>query len=218
MNMQLRRSMIAIGAALAVGFPVHAADPPAAPAIKRTVLRTVEVPNSNHEVVVVLIEAPANARSGRHTHPGTVVGYVLDGEYTMLIDGQPPKQLKAGDSTEVPAGAVHDEGAGNAPAKVIAVFTVEKGKPRTTPVKQTVSRGSRRLRLNVRIQPEQIERVVLRLELNESREMLPIGIAHTAMLTLLRQVGVEALRVRLERLPGSASPIHARLRQLRVIP
>lgn len=135
MNTQLRRSMTAIGATFALAFSVHAADPTAAaaPAIKRTVLRTVDVPNSNHEVVLVLIEAPANTRSGRHTHPGTVVGYVLEGEYTMLIDGQPPKQLKAGDGAEVPAGVIHDEGTGKTPAKVIAVFTVEKGKPRTTP-------------------------------------------------------------------------------------
>lgn len=134
MKTHLRRpALIACLGLVLTGF-AHAADAPP-PALKRTVLRTVDVPDSNYEVSVVLIEAPANVRNGRHTHPGTVVGYVLEGEYTMWIDGQPPKQLKAGDSLEVPAGVVHDEGTGDAPAKLLAVFTVEKGKPRATAVK-----------------------------------------------------------------------------------
>jgi len=101
--------------------------------VKRTVLRRTPVPNSNYEVVLVLVEAPAHASAGRHTHPGTVVGYVVEGEYTILIDGQPPRQLKTGDSLEVPQGAVHDERTAGKPAKLLAVFTVEKGKPLTTP-------------------------------------------------------------------------------------
>jgi len=62
-----------------------------------------------------------------------VVGFVVEGEYTMLIDGQLPRPLKAGDSLEVPSGVVHDERTSGKPAKLLAVFTVEKGKPLTTP-------------------------------------------------------------------------------------
>jgi quercetin dioxygenase-like cupin family protein len=103
------------------------------PSIKRTVLRRTPVPDSNYEVVLVLVEAPANTNAGRHTHAGAVVGYVLEGEYTLLIDGQPPRQLKVGDSLDVPSGVAHDERTGGKPAKLLAVFTVEKGKPLTTP-------------------------------------------------------------------------------------
>jgi quercetin dioxygenase-like cupin family protein len=103
------------------------------PSIKRTVLRRTSVPDSKYEVVLVLVEAPANTSAGRHTHAGAVVGYVVEGEYTMLIEGQPPRQLKTGDSLEVGAGVVHDERTGDRPAKLLAVFTVEKGKPLTTP-------------------------------------------------------------------------------------
>lgn len=110
-----------------------AADPPAAGA-KRTVLSRMDVPSSNYEVVMVLIEVPANTRVGRHTHPGKVTGYVIDGPYTILIDGQPPRVLEANDSLEVPSGAVHDEFTTDQPAKLIGVFTVEKGKPLATPV------------------------------------------------------------------------------------
>ncbi len=101
--------------------------------VKRTILRRVDVPDSSYEVIVVLVEAPAGASAGRHTHPGTVIGYVLEGQYTMLIDGEAPRALEPGDSLEVPDGAVHDERAGDRPAKLLAVFTVEKGKPLATP-------------------------------------------------------------------------------------
>ena len=47
---------------------------------------------------------PAGGAAGRHTHPGVETGYVLEGELDLLIDGQPPKKLKAGDSYQIPAG------------------------------------------------------------------------------------------------------------------
>ena len=60
-------------------------------------------------------------------------GYVLDGKMTLLIDGQPPKTLKVGDSYQVPAGAIHDGKSGDKGVKVIATYVVEKGKPLATP-------------------------------------------------------------------------------------
>jgi quercetin dioxygenase-like cupin family protein len=139
MNM---RMVLTVGALAALHLPatVTAAEPPIgasenqAPAVKRTVLRRVDVPNSNYEVVLVMVEVPADTAVGRHTHPGTVVGYVIEGEYTMLIDGRPPQALKPGESLDVPSGVVHDERTGDTPAKLLAVFTVEKGKPLATPV------------------------------------------------------------------------------------
>jgi quercetin dioxygenase-like cupin family protein len=136
------RMLLIIGAIAALNPPVSvtAAEPAAgspesqAPAIKRTILRRVDVPNSNYEVVLVLVEVPADTSVGRHTHPGTVVGYVIEGEYTMLIDGRAPQALKPGESLDVPSGVVHDEHTGRKPAKLLAVFTVEKGKPLATPV------------------------------------------------------------------------------------
>ena len=134
MNM---RMLLIIGAALTLPVCVTAAEPPTgaqASPVRRTILRRVDVPNSNYEVVVVKVEVPADTSVGRHTHPGTVVGYVIEGEYTMLIDGQPPQALKPGESLEVPSGVVHDERTGHKPATLLAVFTVEKGKPLATPV------------------------------------------------------------------------------------
>ena len=98
--------------------------------IKRTALGKVEVPDSNYEVVFGITELAAGHKAGRHFHPGPVLVHVTEGEFWYHIDGQPETVYRAGDSFQVPHSAVHAEGAvGGVPAKVIAVFVVEKGKP-----------------------------------------------------------------------------------------
>ena len=73
------------------------------------------------------------ASSGRHTHPGPETGYVIDGEFTLLVDGQPAKLLKAGDSYQIPASTVHDVKSSDKGLKVMAVYIVERGKPLASP-------------------------------------------------------------------------------------
>ena len=70
---------------------------------------------------------------GRHTHPGVETGYVLEGTFTLLVEGKPPVALKPGDSYQVPVNAVHDAKSGESGAKVLAVYIVEKGKPLASP-------------------------------------------------------------------------------------
>ena len=101
--------------------------------IKRIPLQKFDVPGQNYEVVIGRAEIVGNASIGRHTHPGIESGMMLEGEMTLLVDGQEPKLLKAGDSYLVPAGAVHDGKSGPNGAKVIATYVVEKGKPLATP-------------------------------------------------------------------------------------
>lgn len=121
---------------------VFAADaqPTSAPAassglsfIHRTILSRVDVPGSSYEVVYVLVEIAANSTVPRHTHPGTVMGYVLEGENTVLLSGQAPRTLAAGEEFTVPPGVAHEEHTGAQAAKILAVFTVEKGKPLSSP-------------------------------------------------------------------------------------
>ena len=107
----------------------------AAPGIKRTILQRHDVPGTNMETIVALVEVAANFKAGRHTHPGNVTGVVTEGEFWMTFDGQPQKTLKAGESILVPPGTVHDEGTSDKPAKLIAVYVLEKGKPLAAPVR-----------------------------------------------------------------------------------
>jgi quercetin dioxygenase-like cupin family protein len=136
----LKRSLLVAAPlclAFTAGFYAHqAASQAPAPAVKRTPLGKVEVPGSNYEVVFGMAELPAAFKAGRHSHPGPVLAYVLDGEFVLALDGQPEKTFKTGEALQVPDKAVHDEGAGGGkPAKLIAVYVVEKGKPLVAPVK-----------------------------------------------------------------------------------
>jgi quercetin dioxygenase-like cupin family protein len=103
--------------------------------IKRTPLQKFDVPGTAHETVIGLAEIAANISIGRHTHPGPESGYVLEGDFELLIDGQPSRKLKAGDSYLVPSGAIHDAKSGASGAKVIATYVIEKGKPLASPAK-----------------------------------------------------------------------------------
>ena len=101
--------------------------------IKRTLLQKVDVPGTNYDTITGIAEIVPNANIGRHTHFGPETGYVIEGELTLMIDGEAPKPLKAGDSYQVPPGAVHDGKSGDKGVKVMAVYVIEKGKPLATP-------------------------------------------------------------------------------------
>jgi quercetin dioxygenase-like cupin family protein len=100
--------------------------------IKRTPLQKVEFPDG-YNTITGIAEVPAGGAAARHTHPGVETGYVLEGELELDIDGKPPLKLKAGDSYEIPAGAVHDAKAGDKPFKVLGVYVVDKTKPLASP-------------------------------------------------------------------------------------
>jgi quercetin dioxygenase-like cupin family protein len=103
------------------------------PGIRRTPLQKVEFPDG-YNTITAIAEVPAGGAAGRHTHPGIETGYVLEGELNLLIDGQPEKTLKAGDSYQIPAGVVHDAKAhGDKAMKVLGVYVVDKTKPLASP-------------------------------------------------------------------------------------
>ena len=103
--------------------------PSPAPSIKRIPLQRFDVPGTTYETVIGIAEIAPNASIGRHTHPGPESGYVIEGGLELLIDGEAPRLLKAGDSYKVPPRAIHDARTGPDGAKVIATYVVEKGEP-----------------------------------------------------------------------------------------
>jgi quercetin dioxygenase-like cupin family protein len=118
---------------LLVGAAITAcAGAASAQGIKRTPLQDVKYP-AGHRIVTVVAELGPNQLAGRHTHPGVDTGYVLDGDATLIVEGQPDQMLKAGDSYAVPAGIPHDVKTGDKGLKIMAVYVVEDGKPVATP-------------------------------------------------------------------------------------
>ena len=141
--MHARRAILAsaglvVGALAGMSIAVGQSPAPAtqaAPGIKRTIVQKVDVPGTNLETIVAVVEIAPNFKAGRHTHPGNVVGYVTEGEFFITLDGQPEKQVNAGESVLVPDGTTHDEGTREKATKLMAVYVVEKGKPLAAPVK-----------------------------------------------------------------------------------
>lgn len=106
-----------------------------APGIKRTLLQRIDIGN-NLELVMGIAEIAPGGAVGRHTHLGIETGYALAGTSSLEVEGEAPRLLKAGDSYVIGAGKVHDaKVVGDAPARVLAVYVVEKGKPLATPAK-----------------------------------------------------------------------------------
>ena len=106
------------------------------PGFTRKMLQDQPVGASDRHAVQVVAEFTPGASAGKHTHPGEELGYVLEGTLELQVAGEPPRTLKAGEAFFVPAGVVHDgKNVGSGPAKVLATYIVEKGKPVATPVK-----------------------------------------------------------------------------------
>ena len=124
---------VGVAFGLAVGLAAASAQQPA---VKRTVLQQHDLSVAGREAVTARAEIPPNGATGRHSHPGEEIGYVLEGTVTLEIDGQPAKTLKAGDAFIIPAGTVHNGmNKTSANVTVLANYIVEKGKPLTTPAK-----------------------------------------------------------------------------------
>jgi quercetin dioxygenase-like cupin family protein len=102
----------------------------------RVPLQTQDLSYPNKVVVQARAEFESGVAAGRHTHPGEEIGYVLEGQLELKIDGQPPKLIKAGETFFVPSGLIHDGvNTGSGKAKVLATYFVEKGQPVATPAK-----------------------------------------------------------------------------------
>ena len=117
--------------AVAVSFAVYAQQP----TITRTTLQQVDLSIAGREVVTVRAEFPAGGTSGRHTHPGDEVTYVIDGALSLEVEGAPARTVKAGEAFMVPAGKIHNATAQGGRVVAVANYLIEKGKPVTTPAK-----------------------------------------------------------------------------------
>jgi len=135
----------ALGLSLAAAIAVtsSSAQPPTANAPRAggpTELFRTALPDAPGKqlVVVELPIAPkqANQPASGHRHPGSVYVYVTEGTARFGIEGQPVKEVKAGESFFEPPGVLHAVMESAHPtegAKAIAVMIVPDGAPLTLP-------------------------------------------------------------------------------------
>ena len=103
-------------------------------ALTRTMVTKADVSVPGREAVIARVEVAPGGVAGWHTHPGDEISYVMEGTATLLVAGQPPRQVSAGEGFVVPAGVVHNaKNDGASATKLVGVYVVEKGQPLASP-------------------------------------------------------------------------------------
>jgi quercetin dioxygenase-like cupin family protein len=134
--MLIRRSLIGSGFGIAT-FALVGAMPTsdAQQAFKRTVLQKADLTDlDQREGVIITAEIPPGVETGRHTHPGTELAYLLEGSIVLEVEGLPAKTYKAGETWIIEPGKVHNaKGTSDTTARTLVVYVAEKGKPLASP-------------------------------------------------------------------------------------
>ena len=103
----------------------------------KPLLRAPFTGDDSKETVVVVGEFPPGSTTGRHTHPGEEYATVIEGSLELLADGREVRRVSAGEAYHNPRGLVHEaRNVGNVPARLVATFVIDKGKPAMQPVAQ----------------------------------------------------------------------------------
>jgi quercetin dioxygenase-like cupin family protein len=104
---------------------------------KVTTLMKQEMEGIDGKIVrVVELNVGPGGTSPAHTHPGHIFGYVIEGEFEVGINDDPPKLYQAGEVFYEPAGAVHRVGRNPSETnstRVVAFMFLDKGKLNTVP-------------------------------------------------------------------------------------
>ncbi|MEA2703005.1 MAG: hypothetical protein QOD63_950 [Actinomycetota bacterium] len=100
---------------------------------KRTELQRLPSPVPGWEIVQSLAEIPEGIASGRHSHPGPEVGYIVQGDVAMEFDDRPTLALHAGDPFLIPPGIIHNaRNAGTVTTKMLSTYVVDDTQPLAT--------------------------------------------------------------------------------------
>lgn len=103
-------------------MPSHADEP-----LKRTPISTSTLAPSKTvaSVAVVRLDFAPGQKTGRHLHPMPVVGYVLEGEFVVKVQGEAERHYTAGQTVFEPANIIvdrYDNASSTKPAVLIASY------------------------------------------------------------------------------------------------
>jgi quercetin dioxygenase-like cupin family protein len=104
--------------------------------VVRKILMRQDLPTPGWEAVMLEATIEPGGAEGWHTHPGTLLVYVMHGPLTFERRGKPTVNYQTGQSFSVVEGEVHQAvNHGKTPVRALAVLIVDKGKPLATQVK-----------------------------------------------------------------------------------
>lgn len=114
---------------------VHAdtgSDGPTA-GVTRTELQRSPAPTPGFEIVQTRVEIPVGKESGRHSHPGPEIGYIVQGDVDMVFDDRPTQHLHSGDPFLIPAGVIHNaHNVGTVRTLMLSTYVVPADQPLVT--------------------------------------------------------------------------------------
>lgn len=134
--MQTRRWFTSCALCAAIGFAASdaGAQGPPAGGVRRTILQKTDLPgNDKYIIVQVLGEIEGGATVARHTHPGVETAMIVEGSGVLQVKGQPDRELKVGDTFQIPYEVPHGLQNGKAVMKISSNYVVEKDKPLASP-------------------------------------------------------------------------------------
>ena len=127
-----------LGMVLALGILIGAVSPrllsaQPVPMKPTDLLKADVVDMEGVEVIVTQGGFAPGATSGKHTHPGHEVAYVLEGSAVLEVEGQAPLARKVGTVSYIPAKKVHEikNGSTTEPMKLLVFRIHPKGQPVT---------------------------------------------------------------------------------------
>lgn len=82
------------------------------------------------EVLVVSIQMAPGVSTGLHDHPGDEFATLMQGEIELLVDGEDPRVVRAGDAYHIPEGVTHQTRVtSSVAARTITTYVITRGHP-----------------------------------------------------------------------------------------
>jgi quercetin dioxygenase-like cupin family protein len=108
------------------------AEPPAA--VGRTELQRASASVAGQLIVQTLFRIPVGLASGRHSHPGEEVGYIIHGDVEMVFDDDRPSlTLRSGDPFLIPPSTIHNaRNIGTVTTKMLSTYFIDETQPLVT--------------------------------------------------------------------------------------
>ncbi|MEX2984222.1 cupin domain-containing protein [Streptomyces sp. C36] len=101
--------------------------------VTRTLLQRHPSPAKGWDTVQTLVEIPRGKESGRHSHPGVEVGYIVRGDVLMVFDDGHVLRLRTGNPFFIPSSAVHNaRNVGTVTTMMLSTYVVDETKPLVT--------------------------------------------------------------------------------------
>lgn len=136
----LMAGMTAMAASVMAARTTEAGQPQAASPAKPLAQRDAPAVNlDGWQMTASEVSYAPGQMSGKHRHPGFVIGYVLEGQYLFAVNDNAPATLERGqmffESFEKPGDvhAVSGNASKTAPCKILAIVFTKKGDPVTIP-------------------------------------------------------------------------------------